>query len=166
MFGLGEDTSGKRNVSSEWPSISRIDVDDKGLHSHKGSVIFLAWKGCYDEVSANGAIWVPKTSDFQSGHRVVNNMLHTWYYVYVVNTDFTVVFFKALPHTAAGLTSHYMYRILLPLAPALIPIQSLVVQPCIPMTLYPHLCIFPDTVIVVSDNKCLQAIRTSLICKA
>ena len=39
--------------------------------------------GCYGEGSANGAIWVPKTSDFQSGHRVVNNMLHIWYYVYV-----------------------------------------------------------------------------------
>ena len=39
--------------------------------------------GCYDEVSVNGAICVPKTSDFQSGHRVVNNMLHTRYYVYV-----------------------------------------------------------------------------------
>ena len=26
-----------------------------------------------DQVSANGAIWVPKTSQFQSGHRVAKN---------------------------------------------------------------------------------------------
>ena len=34
----------------------------------------------YDEVPANGATWVPKTSKFRTGYKVVKKVLHTFYY--------------------------------------------------------------------------------------
>ena len=41
---------------------------------------------CYDKVSAKTASSVPKTSKFQSGHRVVKMVLNTWYYLYLWQT--------------------------------------------------------------------------------
>ena len=37
-------------------------------------------------------------------------------------------------------------------------------QPCIPMTLYSYLCIIPDAVIVIFDNKFLRAIGFLYTC--
>ena len=55
-----------------------------------------------------------------------------------------------------------MYCLLLPLAPALIPIQSLVLLPCVIMcSRQPH-TLFQIPSLLSSDNKCLQAIRSSL----
>ena len=41
----------------------------------------MRWMNVYDEVSANGANYGPKTSESQSGYRVAKKVLNTWYYV-------------------------------------------------------------------------------------
>ena len=63
----------------------------------------------------------------------------------------------AFPHTAIGLTSHNMCCLLLPLAPALIPTQSLVMLPCVIMcSRQPH-TLFQIPSLLSFDNKCLRS---------